>query len=150
MSWFFYVCAVILTIIVATVGVAISSCFSKCDELKDASYVLIVVNVILVPIFLAMFPILLGVRSSQIGEYVKGGRNVCNTTLLVANDETCEMEYKVSQESILKSGVVEFSLKPGESRYFTAGHGDFKLLHSRKANPSDIESEYSRLVENEE
>ena len=154
MSWFFYVYAVILTIIVATivvtVAVAISGCFSKCRELKDATSVLIAVSTISVPIFLVIFLISLGVRFSQIGEHVHGEGNVRNATLLVANDETCEMEYKVSQESILKSGVVEFSLKPGESRYFTAGHGDFKLLHSRKANSSDIESEYSRLVENEE
>jgi hypothetical protein len=149
MSWFFYMCAVISVISAAAIAVLIASCVCKSKELADMSDFIGMATAVMVPVFLFTLLISLGVRSAQIGEYVQGRGNVRNATLLVANDEMCEMAYKVSKESILTSGLVEFTLKPGESRYFTAGYGDFKLLHKRKAG-SKLETEYDRLVKKDE
>ena len=142
-------CVVFLAIIVAAAAVLIASCVCKSKELANLSDFFGMLTAVTVPVFLLTLLISLGVRSAQIGEYVQDRGNVRNATLLVANDEACEIAYKVSQESILKSGLVEFTLKPGESRYFTAGYGDFKLLHKRKAS-SKLESEYDRLVKKDE
>ena len=149
MSWFFYMCVVFLAIIVAAAAVLIASCVCKSKELANLSDFFGMLTAFTAPVFLLTLLFSLGVRFTQIGEYVQGRGNVRNATLLVANDEPCEMEYKVSQESILKSGLVEFTLKPGESRYFTAGYGDFKLLHKRKAG-SKLEAEYDRLMMKDE
>lgn len=149
MSWFFYMCVMILAVIAAFVAVLVASCVCKSKELADLSDFIGTATAATAPIFLLTLIVSLGVRSAQIGECVQGKGNARNAMLLVANDEDCEMVYKVSQESILTSGLVEFALKPGESRYFTAGYGDFKLLHKRKAG-SKVESEYDRLVKKNE
>lgn len=149
MSWFFYMCVVTFVISAVAIVVLVASCVCKSKALAGLSDFIGMATAVMVPVFLFTLLVSLGVRSAQIGEYVQGRGNVRNATLLVANDEACEMEYKVSQESILKSGLVEFALKPGESKYFTAGYGDFKLLHRRKAG-SKLESEYDRLVKKDE
>lgn len=130
MSWFFY--AVALAILVVAVLLY---------RRMDGEYLVLSILMLCVPLLVCILA-----RTTQISPSNDYKRT---PALMVANEGDEPMSYDVSQETLLTSRLVSFTLQPGESRYFSSGYGDFKLLRKRPAAKRHVVSEYDRLVKSE-